>query len=527
MKVPVFKHTVVKISEALQDEKESLQSISTLIQYDPGLYLAFLRRLSSVSLKSDVTTISQASALLGSDAIASEIAAHDHLLDDEDSLAMWCCAIVAGEAAVRINETALVAEPEEAFFAAILPTIGMLLMIEEKPEYSRLIPLLIKMPIDDRVFLENRLFRNNHISILENMLTLPQLYKDIIRLIKAEHFPDMLTRQESQPPALFSIAYTSSQLYQLAVTSGHIAQSILFPSVIMAQENLKQLNKSYFKIAESDTEELLSDIIDRFESVCAEFGLDYLSERLLSDAGQYREPELKFLTTSTPLLRVLNEIFAGGHADRNYLIWGESGVGKRLLAFALHSHPENPRRGGPLFAFHCDTVEKETLEEELFGSGGGFWGADQHKGAFDMADGGSIILKNVDKMPISLQDRLADIVSRIVYYRSRDIKGSYPDVIFILTSRKNLAEEANEGRFSRLLLRELDPLNIWMPPLRDRREDIGFIAGGIISKYDLPLNDTMQLLSLQEFYDTYSFKENLSDLKRLLFYAAAKKLLKS
>jgi DNA-binding NtrC family response regulator len=137
------------------------------------------------------------------------------------------------------------------------------------------------------------------------------------------------------------------------------------------------------------------------------------------------------------------------------------------------------------------------------------------------------MLKNIDKMPMPLQERLADIFSRIDYYRSRNVKSSYPDVVFILTSRKDLEEEVSEGRFSKVLLRTLKLVSILVPPLRDRREDIGFIAGGIINKYDLPLTDTIQLLSLQEFYDTYAFRENLSDLKRLLFYAAAKKLLKA
>jgi len=526
MKVPVFKHTVMKILAALKDDKESLQTISALIQYDPGLYLSFMRRLGAASLKSEVTTISQAASLIGSTAIEVEIKLHDHLLEDEDSVKMWCCAVLAAEAAGRINETAPVAEPEEVFFSALLPTVGMLLMLEEKPEYLRLIPLLLKMSIEDRVFLENRLFRNNHISVLEDVLSLPQLYKDVIRLIKAERFPDTLKDQEP-PLSRFSTAHTSSQLYHLATSGEHVAQAIIFPSIVLAQENLKQLNKRYFKIAESDTEEMLSDIIERFERACLEFGLQDLSEKLLKTAGKFHEPELKFLTTSAPLLRVLNEVFVEGRAERNILIWGEAGVGKRLLAVALHNHPDNPRKGKPFLAFHCDTVEKETLEEELFGSGGGFWGTDQHKGAFDMADGGTIMLKNIDKMPMPLQERLADIFSRIDYYRSRNVKSSYPDVVFILTSRKDLEEEVSEGRFSKVLLRTLKLVSILVPPLRDRREDIGFIAGGIINKYDLPLTDTIQLLSLQEFYDTYAFRENLSDLKRLLFYAAAKKLLKA
>ncbi len=526
MKVPVFKHTVRKITEALQDEKESLQTISALIQYDPGLSLSFIRRTAAASLKSEVTTISQAASLLGSNAIAEEIAGHDHLLQDEDSLKMWCCSVLAGEAAVRINEMALVAESEEVFFAALLPTMGMLLMLQAKPEYHRLIPLLLKMPIEDRVFLENRLFRSNHISVLEDILSLPQLYKDVIRLIKAERFPETLKELEPQAPTRLSTAYASSQLYHLTTSAEHVAQSILFPSVVMAQENLKQLNKRYFKIAESDTEELLSDIVEKFEAVCSDFDMPDQSEKLLATASKFQEPELKFLTTSAPLLRVLNEVFTD-QPERNILIWGEAGVGKRLLAVALQHHPDNPRKGKPFLAFHCDTVETETIEEDLFGSGGGFWGADRHKGAFDMADGGTIMLKNIDKMPLSLQDRMAVFITHVDNYRSRKVKSSYPDIVFILTSRKDLQEELREGRFSKALMKALKLVSIFVPPLRDRRDDIGFIAGGIIKKYDLPLTDTVQLLSLQEFYDTYAFKENLSDLKRLLFYAAAKKLLKA
>ncbi|HMK55743.1 MAG TPA: sigma 54-interacting transcriptional regulator [Dissulfurispiraceae bacterium] len=527
MKVPVFKHTVLKISAALQDDKKSLQSISGLIQYDPGLYFSLLRKISAASLKSEVTVISQAVSLLGANAIEAEIVQHSMVLDDEVSLALWCSAILAGEAAIRVNEISPVAESEEVFFAALMPTVGMLLMLGERPEYRRLIPLMLKLSIEDRAFLENRLFRSNHISALDNILSMPQLYRDIIGFIKAERFPDILKEQELPAPTRLSAAHTASQLYHLAETAEQIAQSILFPAGVLAQENLKQFNKRYFKIIESDTEELLADVVERFEDACSEFDMREFADRLLAAAGTFHEPDVKFLTTSAPMLRVLNEVFSDSETGRNFLVWGEAGVGKRLLAVALHDHPDNPRHDKPFLAFHCDTVDTDTLEEELFGSGGGFWGSDQHKGAFDLADGGTIMLKNIDRMPMPLQERLAEIITRIDYYRSRSIKASYPDVLFILTSRKNLEVEAQEERFSKALLRALKPQIILVPPLRDRREDIGFIANGIIKKYDLPLTDTVQLLSLQEFYDTYAFKENLSDLKRLLFYAAAKKMLKS
>jgi len=527
MKVPVFKHTIEKITAALHDEKQPLQTIASLIKYDPGLYLSFMQKLAVSVFKGEVTTISQAASLIGSDAIERDILRHDHILDDENSLMLWCCTVLAGEAAVVINQRSPVADSEEAFFSALLPAVGMLLLLEQRPEYELLLPLLVKLPIEDKVFLEDLLFKKNHISMLDDILQLPQIYKDIIELIKREHTPSSSTDNAQVSPARLSTAHTSSQLYHLTMAAEYIAQAVLFPAIVMAQENFRQLNKLFLNIPENVTEELLSDVIERFEILCSDFGIQDMSSRLLALAGQVHEPEIKFLTTMAPLLRVLNDLFNTSQQEQNMLIWGEAGVGKRLLAFALHYHPDNKRKNKPFLSFHCDTIEQETLEEELFGSSGGFWGTDQHKGAFEIANGGTILLKNIDRMPLQLQDRLADIISRIGYFRSRNIPSSQADVLFILTSRKNLQEEVKENRFSMTLLRALNPVSIYIPPLRERRDDIALIADGIIRKYCLPLTDAVSILSLQEFYDTYPFKENLSDLKRLLFYCAAKKMLKS
>ncbi len=526
MKVPVFKHTIGLISSALQDEKLSLQTIASLVKYDPGLFYSFLDRLAASSAKSEVTTVSQSVSLLGSNAIEQEIGKQDSFLEDGNSLQLWCFAVLAGEAAGLINVKASVAESEEAFFCALLTPLGMLLMLRNNPDYGKLIPLLLKLSIEDRVFLEDRLFKQNHISALDKLPHLPRLYKEVLKLIKMERFPSAL-KAEGPEPARLSAAYTSAQLFHLATAAEYTAQAILFPSVVLAMENLKQVGKRFFHISESGTEEFLSDIIETFEGICNDFGVSEICSRLLSEAGEMRETEIKFMTTSAPLSRTLDELFADDQKESNILMKGEADVGKRLLAFALHYHPLNPRRTKPFLSFHCDTVDRETLEEELFGSGGGYWGTERHKGAFDMANGGTIMLKNVDRMPRALQDRLADVISKADYYRTRKIQGNFADVLFILTSRRDLESEAAQGNFSPLLLRALKPVVITIPPLRERRKDISLIANGIINKYGLPLTDNVVILGLQEYFDNYEFRENLTDLKRLLFYAAAKHMLKS
>lgn len=100
-------------------------------------------------------------------------------LDDTNSLLLWCWATLVDEAATLINERAAVAEPEEAFFSAVLPTVGMLLLLEERPDYGNLLPLLVKLSIEDRVFLEDRLFKKNHIY---QCLTMSCLFLRCIRM---------------------------------------------------------------------------------------------------------------------------------------------------------------------------------------------------------------------------------------------------------------------------------------------------------------------------------------------------------
>lgn len=94
-----------------------------------------------------------------------------------------------------------------------------------------------------------------------------------------ERFPESLKVQEEEPSRLSS-AYISSQLYHLATSAEYIAQSILFLFIVMAQENFKQIDKRFFKITESETGELLADIIERFEAACSDFGLRQLSDGL-------------------------------------------------------------------------------------------------------------------------------------------------------------------------------------------------------------------------------------------------------
>jgi DNA-binding NtrC family response regulator len=323
------------------------------------------------------------------------------------------------------------------------------------------------------------------------------------------------------------MAHKSFQLFRLIEAADTAARSLLFPQVVEAQEKFRALCKMYFKISESETEELLADILEKFEAVCREFKVEHLSEQFIINAENYQSTGITFLTKYGPLRKSLEHIYSAIREDKNILIYGEPSVGKRLLAIALHRLPDNPRRTKPFLSVHCATLDSETLEIELFGTKGGFLGHERHKGTLELADGGTLLLKDIDTIPLTLQDRLAEVFSKDEFYKIGETRPASFDIKFVITSKKDVIEEEKEGRFSSRLLNALKPVGICIPPLRERREDIEFIADSIIEKYNLNLTDSALRLGLSEYYETQPFPDNLRDLKRLLFFLSAKHSLKS
>ncbi len=525
MSVPVFEHTLTSIRSLIHDENEPLQRISHLIKYDPGLYFSLLRYINSLGKRNDITSVSQAISLIGAEGVENFILQQDYFLN-EDYLLLWCFSVMGGEAAVLINERTDIAEEEEAFFAGILPAVGMLLMTG-KSGYQKVVNLLLKVPLEQRVFIEEGLFRTNNIDQLDKNLLSPKTYKDIISLMSRVFSKNGQRNNHLEHPARFSMAHTSFQLFRLIEAADTAARSLLFPQVIEAQEKFRGLSKMYFKISGSETEELLADILERFEAVCREFKVEHLSEQLIANAENYQSAGVTFLTKSGPLKKSLEHIYAAIREDKNILVCGEPSVGKRLLAIALHRLPDNPRRTKPFLSIHCATLDSETLEIELFGTKGGFLGHERHKGTLELANGGTLLLKDIDKIPLTFQDRLAEIFSKDEFYKIGETQPASFDIKFVITSKKDIIAEGKAGRFSNRLLNVLKPVGICIPPLRERREDIEFITDNIIDKYNLNLTDAALRLGLREYYETQPFPDNLRDLKRLLFFLSAKHSLKS
>jgi two-component system, NtrC family, nitrogen regulation response regulator GlnG len=156
----------------------------------------------------------------------------------------------------------------------------------------------------------------------------------------------------------------------------------------------------------------------------------------------------------------------------NVLITGETGVGKELVARALHAH--SPRANGPFIAVNTAAIPKDLMESEFFGhERGAFTGAQtQRKGRFEQADGGTLFLDEIGDMPHDLQTRLLRVLSDGEFYR---VGGTAPikvDVRVVAATHQDLEVAVKQHRFREDLFHRLNVIRIRVPSLRERRDDI-------------------------------------------------------
>ncbi|MGA1462395.1 MAG: nitrogen regulation protein NR(I) [Steroidobacteraceae bacterium] len=184
-----------------------------------------------------------------------------------------------------------------------------------------------------------------------------------------------------------------------------------------------------------------------------------------------RMPEM--LGQAPAMQEVFRAIGRLSRSSMTVLVTGESGTGKELVARALHRH--SPRSEGPFIALNTSAFTAELLESELFGhEKGAFTGADaQRRGRFEQAHGGTLFLDEIGDMSLALQTRLLRVLAEGEYYR---VGGSQPvrvDVRVIAATHQDLEQRVQAGLFREDLLHRLNVIRIAIPPLRERREDIG------------------------------------------------------
>lgn len=177
------------------------------------------------------------------------------------------------------------------------------------------------------------------------------------------------------------------------------------------------------------------------------------------------------------------------------LINGESGTGKELVARALHRH--SPRSGSPFIALNMAAIPRDLMESELFGhERGAFTGAQtRREGRFEQADGGTLFLDEIGDMPAELQTRLLRVLADGEFYRVGGLSPIKVDVRIIAATHQDLHEHVRQGRFREDLFHRLNVIRIHLPPLRERREDIGLLLRHFLSQAAKELGCEPKLLA--------------------------------
>lgn len=191
----------------------------------------------------------------------------------------------------------------------------------------------------------------------------------------------------------------------------------------------------------------------------------------------------KMIGKSAELNKVRILISKAAPSKANVLITGESGVGKELVANAIHN--QSNRKDKPFIVVHLAAMSESLLESELFGyEKGAFTGADsQHKGHFERANGGTIFLDEIGEINQSTQVKLLRVLQERKFERVGGEKSIDVDVRVVAATNKNLEEEVKAGRFREDLFYRLNVVRIQMPSLRERKDDIPLLMHSFLNEF--------------------------------------------
>ncbi len=226
---------------------------------------------------------------------------------------------------------------------------------------------------------------------------------------------------------------------------------------------------------------------------------------------------------SEAMKKVLETVKSVSGRDATVLIRGESGTGKEKIAGAIHYH--SIRRNGSFIRVSCAALNREILESELFGhEKGAFTGAVKtRRGRFELANGGSIFLDDVDDIPLDMQVKLLRVLQERTFERVGGEETLSVDVRIICATKKDLLEHVKEGYFREDLFYRLNVVPINIPPLRERKEDIPLLINYFLKKFVSQYEDALPDV-LQEVMDVllaYNWPGNVRELENVIEHAVA------
>jgi two-component system response regulator AtoC len=247
----------------------------------------------------------------------------------------------------------------------------------------------------------------------------------------------------------------------------------------------------------------------------------YSAERELRDlrAAQERCGSLhSLLGTSSAMQEIFNLARRIAPTDVNVLITGETGTGKELMARAIHHM--GSRSSGPMVAFSCANLPDSLVEDELFGhEKGAFTGAFfGRQGKIEAANHGSLFLDEVGDLPIGLQPKLLRVLQERNFERLGSNRNIEVDVRLISATNQNLEGLVKQGKFREDLYYRLNVVELHLPPLRERRDDISLLAHHFLQKYAQVFKKNVKRFSqpVLTAFDRYDWPGNVRELENIV-----------
>ncbi len=259
------------------------------------------------------------------------------------------------------------------------------------------------------------------------------------------------------------------------------------------------------------------DLSHLIRNAVKQISLHEENEILRERMGQLENIE-DLIGESEPMKKMLNELANVAQSNSSIIITGESGTGKELIARAIHAN--STRKFFPLVSVHCGALSESLLESELFGhEKGAFTGAMYcRKGRFEMADGGTIFLDEIATISPKMQIELLRVLETKSFVRVGGNKEVSSDFRVICATNRDLKEMVDKGTFREDLYYRLNVVNIEVPPLRERIDDIPLLVDFFIKKYCASMNrpsvtiDSAAITRLKEL----DFPGNIRELENMI-----------
>ena len=265
-------------------------------------------------------------------------------------------------------------------------------------------------------------------------------------------------------------------------------------------------------------EKIVRMVANIWSMLCLRFEVADLRTRRAED------PELDYLVGNSKAWRdVLDRVRTIAPTDSTVLVLGPSGTGKELVSRALHQMSR--RSSGPFIRVHCAALPESLIENELFGHDkGAYTGADRPApGRFELAHEGTILLDEVDELPPVVQVKLLRVIQERTIERLGSGRSVEVDVRILATTKRDLRELVDEGRIREDLFYRLTVLQVRLPPLTERRDDIPLLAAHFMQHFSKRMLRTCKGFSREamEVLLAYDFPGNVRELEHIVESACA------